>query len=250
MTILKAAIVGLAVSLAPVADAADIKVVSSVGVKLALEKLAPQFESASGHKLKITYGTSVPLKRQIDAGQESFDVVILTPGMVDDLTKTGKVAANTSANVAKIGIGVAIRAGAPKPDIGSVDAFKRTLANAKSIAYSKEGLSGTVMAKIIDQLGLTAQLKDRTVLETRSGMTAANVVEGKAEFAFTLISEILPIAGAELAGPLPSEIQSYVVFAAGIGSDMKDKGAAKQFIDFFKAPAALPTLKAAGMEPG
>ena len=112
MTILKAAIVGLAVSFAPIADAADIKVVSSVGVKLALDKLAPQFESASGHKLKITYGTSVPLKRQIDAGQEGFDVVILTPGMVDDLTKAGKVAANTSANVAKIGIGVAIRAGA------------------------------------------------------------------------------------------------------------------------------------------
>jgi molybdate transport system substrate-binding protein len=230
-------------------NAEDIKVLSSVGVKLALDKLAPEFEKASEHKLKITYGTAVPLKRQIDAG-ESFDVVILTPAMIDELSKAGKVAPGTSANVAKIGIGVAIKAGAPKPDIGSVDALKRTLLNAKSISYSKEGQSGTAMASIIERLGLTDQLKDRTVLETRSGQTAATTVEGKAELAFTLISEILPIAGAELAGPLPPDIQTYVVFTAGISSGLKDSAAAKNFIGFFKSPAAIPVLKNSGMEPG
>src|SRR5262249_23909226 len=128
------------------------------GVKLALDKLAPQFEAASEHKLKINYGTAVPLKRQIDAG-ETFDVVILTPSMIEDLAKAGKVAAGTSANIAKVGIGVAIRAGAVKPDIGTAEALKRALINAKSIAYSKEGQSGTAMAAIIERLGLTAQLR-------------------------------------------------------------------------------------------
>jgi molybdate transport system substrate-binding protein len=170
--------------------------------------------------------------------------------MIEDLAKTGKVAAGTPANVAKVGIGVAFRAGAPKPDISTVDTFKRALINAKSIAYSKEGQSGTAMAAIIERLGLSAQLKDKTVLETRSGMTAATVVEGKAELAFTLISEILPIAGAQVAGPLPAEIQTYVVFTAGISAAMKDAAAAKSFINFFKSPAAVPVLKTSGMEPG
>src|SRR5262249_24754249 len=151
---------------------------------------------------------------------------------IEDLAKAGKVAAGTSANIAKVGIGVAIRAGAVKPDIGTAEALKRALINAKSIAYSTEGQSGTAMAAIIERLGLTAQLRDKTVLETRSGLTAATVVEGKAELAFTLISEILPIAGAEFAGPLPAEIQSYVVFTAGVASTAKDVAAAKSFIDF------------------
>ncbi len=232
-----------------VANAAEIKVIASVGVKAVLEELTPQFERTSQHKVNITFGTAVPLKRQIDGG-ESFDVVILTPALVEDLAKQGKVAAGTSSNVAKAGIGMAIRAGAPKPDISTADAFKRTLINAKSIAYSKEGQSGATMARLIKQLGIEEQMKDKTVLETRSGQTAANVVEGKAELAFTLLSEILPIPGAEAAGMLPAELQSYVVFTAGIGAGAKDAQAAKAFIEFLKAPAAVPTMKAKGMEPG
>ncbi len=249
MRILKSVAIALVISLPTVANAAEIKVVSSVGVKFALDKLAPQFESANGHKLVISYGTAVPLKRQLDAG-ESFDVVILTPPMIEDLAKTGKVALNTPTNITRIGIGVAIRSGAQKPEIGTVDNLKRALINAKAIAYSKEGQSGTAMAQVIERLGLTAQLKDKTVLETRSGMSAATVVEGKADLAFTLISEILPIAGAELAGPLPAEVQTYVVFTSGINAGSKDKAAAKEFIDFLKSPGSLPALKAAGMEPG
>jgi molybdate transport system substrate-binding protein len=249
MKSLTVAALGLVIALASSADAAEIKVVSSVGVKLALDKLAPQFEGASAHKLNLNYGTAVPLGRQIEAG-ESFDVLILTPPMIEAFAKSGKVAAGTATNIAKIGIGVAIRAGAPKPDIGTVDALKRTLVNAKAIAYSKEGQSGTAMVQVIERLGLTTQLKDKTVLETRSGLTAANVVEGKADLAFTLISEILPIAGAELAGPLPAEVQTYVVFASGISASTKDSVPAKEFVDFLRSPAALPVLKAAGMEPG
>ena len=151
------AAIGLAMILAAgtAADAAEIKVITSVGVKAILEELAPQFERASEHKLNITFGTAVPLKRQIDAG-EAFDVVILVPSMVEDLVKQGKVAAGTSTNVAKSGIGVGILKGAPKPDIGTADAFKKTLLAAKSIAYSKEGQSGTAMARLIERLGIAA----------------------------------------------------------------------------------------------
>ena len=211
------AVAGLAVLMGSAAGAAEIKVISSVGVKAVLEELVPQFERASQHKVTIAFGTAVPLKRQIDAG-ESFNVVILTPALVEDLAKQGKVAPGTSANVSKSGIGVAIRAGAPKPDISTAEAFKRAVLNAKSIAYSKEGQSGTAMARIMERLGIADEMKPRTVLETRSGLTAANVVEGKAELAFVLISEILPIAGAELAGPLPADLQNYVVFTAGVES--------------------------------
>ena len=234
---------------AAAANAAEIKVISSVGVRAALEELKPQFERATGHKLNITYGTAVPLKRQIDGG-EAFDVVILTPALVEDLAKSGKVATGTSAVVAKAGIGVAIKQGSPKPDIGTPEAFKKTLLAAKSIAYSKEGQSGTAMARLMERLGIAEEMKPKTVLETRSGMTAANVVEGKAELAFVLISEILPIAGAENAGPLPAELQSYIVFTAGISPGARDAAAAKSLIDFLKAPGAAPVYKAKGLEPG
>jgi molybdate transport system substrate-binding protein len=247
---LKFALLGLAAILTPaMANAAEIKVISSVGVKTALEQIKPHFERTTEHKLAITYGTAVPLKRQIDAG-ESFDVVILTPAMLEDLAKQDKVVPDSRATVAKVGIGVAIKSGAAKPDLGTPEAFKQALLKASAIAYSKEGQSGMMMARIIERLGIAEEMKAKTVLETRSGLTAANVVEGKAELAFTLISEILPIAGAELAGPLPAALQNYVVFTAGIAPGSKDASAVKSFIDFFKAPAVLPILKAAGMEPG
>jgi molybdate transport system substrate-binding protein len=251
MNAMIAGTLGFAVMWAPIAtvNAAEIKVVTSVGVKAVLEELKPQFERATQHKLAITFGTAVPLKRQIEAG-ETFDVVILTPALVEDLVKQGKVAAGTKTDVAKSGIGVAIRVGAAKPDIGSTDAFKRTLLNAKMIAYSKEGQSGAVMARLMERLGIAEEMKSKTVLETRPGGVALNLVEGKADLAFNLISEILPIAGAELVGPLPAELQNYVVFTAGISPNAKDAEAARAFIKFFTAPSALPVLKSKGMEPG
>ncbi len=246
----KVPVIALTALLAPMmASAAEIKVISSVGMKAALEELQPQFERATGHRLAITFGIAVPLKRQIDAG-ETFDVVVLTPALVGDLIKEGKVAPGTSADIAKAGLGVAIRKGAPRPDIGTPEALKRTLVNAKSIVYSKEGASGTYMAHLIGRLGLAEEMKPKTVLETRLGQTAVAVVEGKAELGFMLISEILPVAEAEFAGPLPAELQSYIVFTAGIAPNAKDAEAAKAFISFVKTPAALPVLKAKGLEPG
>lgn len=231
------------------AQAADLKVVSSVGMQAVLQELAPQFERASSHKVTLVLGTAAVLKRQVEAG-EAFDVVILTPPMIDDLVKQGKVAAGTKLDVAKVGLGAAIRAGAPKPDISTPEAFKKALLESKGIVHSKEGQSGAHMVKVIDRLGIAEQMKAKTLLETRSGHSAIAVVEGKADLGFALISEILPVKGAELLGPLPADLQGYVPFAAGLAPAAKDADAAKAFLRFLTAPAALPVLKAKGMEPG
>jgi molybdate transport system substrate-binding protein len=231
------------------ASAAEIKVISSVGMKAALEQIQPQFERATPHKLVITLGTAVPLKRQIDGG-EAFDVAILTPPMIEDLAKQGKVVPTTVANVARTGVGVAVRKGTAKPDIGSSDAMKSTLLKSKAIAYSKEGQSGTAAARMIEHLGIGEEMKPRTHVDARPGGAVTAVVEGKAELAFALVSEIVPITEVDFVGPLPVELQTYVVFAAGASSAAKDAEAAKAFIDFLRGPAVLPILKAQGMEGG
>ncbi len=230
------------------ANAAEIKVIASVGVRAVLTDLAPAFERTSGHKLSIIYGTAIPLKRQIDSG-ETFDIVVLVPTMLDDLIKQNKVVAGTSTNVAKVGVGVAIKKGEPKPDISSADTLKKTMLAAKSIVYTKESQTSAVLIPLIDQLGIDAEMTPKTILETSSSATAQNVANGKAELGFILISEILPVTGIELAGPLPAELQRYVVFTAGIGATSKGTAAARAFIDFLKAPVAAPVLKTNGMEP-
>jgi len=230
------------------ANAAEIKVIASVGVRAVLTDLAPAFERASGHKLSIVYGTAVPLKRQIDSG-ETFDVVVLVPTMLDDLVKQTRVLAGTSTDVAKVGVGIAVRKSEPKPDISSADTFRKTMLAAKSVTYTKESQTSAVLMPVMDRLGIVGEMTPKTILETSSSATAQNVANGKAELGFILISEILPIKDIELAGPLPAELQRYVVFTAGIGATSKDTAAARAFIDFLKAPAAVPVLKANGMEP-
>jgi len=230
------------------ANAAEIKVIASVGVRAVLTDLAPAFERASGHKVSIVYGTAVPLKRQIDSG-ETFDVVVLVPTMLDDLVKQTRVLAGTSTDVAKVGVGIAVRKGEPKPDISSADTFRKTMLAAKSVTYTKESQTSAVLMPVMDRLGIVGEMTPKTILETSSSATAQNVANGKAELGFILISEILPIKDIALAGPLPAELQRYVVFTAGIGATSKDTAAARAFIDFLKAPAAVPVLKANGMEP-
>ena len=230
------------------AHAAEIKVIASVGVRAVLTDLAPAFERTSGHKLSIIYGTAVPLKRQIDGG-ETFDVVVLVPTMLDDLVRQTRVVAGTSTDVARVGVGVAVRKGEPKPDISSADTLKKTLLAAKSIVYTKESQTSAVLIPVMDRLGIVAEMTPKTILETSSSATAQNVANGKAELGFILISEILPVTDIELAGPLPAELQRYVVFTAGVGATSKDTAAARAFIDFLKTPAAAPVLKANGMEP-
>jgi molybdate transport system substrate-binding protein len=242
-----AVIGGLALTLlAAQTQAAEIKVLSSTAMKTALEELGPQFEKATGNKLAFTIGPAAVLKKQIDEGAV-FDVAILTTPLNDSLADGGKID-KTRIPIARAGIGLAIHKGAPKPDISTTEAFKRALLNAKSVGLSAAGASGVYLKTLFEKLGIADELKPKLkLLQGAPGEAAAN---GDVEIGMTQISEILPYANAELVGPLPSDIQSYTYFSAAVSATSKEADAAKAFIKFLAAPAALAVIKAKGMEPG
>ena len=227
--------------------AADITVVSTVGVKGILERVREDFEHRSAHRLNIKYGTSAALKRQLDDG-ESFDIVILTPPMIDDLGKQGKVVGATSTTVAKTGIGVAVKAGTAKPNIGTRDALRSALLASSGIAYTKEGQSGATIARMFELLGITEEMKDRTYLDLRPAGGLLAVAEGKAAMAFALLSEIAANAEVDLVGPLPGDLQTNVVFAVGMASGTKEPEACRTFIAFLGTPEVRSELRNMGME--
>jgi molybdate transport system substrate-binding protein len=242
-----AAIVGLALPLlAGQAQAAEIKVLASTAVKTVLEELGPQFEKATGNKVAFAFAPAAVLKKQIDQGA-IFDIAILTRPLTDGLAGEGKIDM-TRTTIAHAGIGVAIHKGAPKPDIGTTVAFKRALLSAKSVGFTAAGASGVYLKTLFEKLGIADELKPKLkLLQGGAGEAAAN---GEVEIGMTQISEILPYANAELVGPLPSDIQSYTYFTAGVSVASKEADAAKAFIKFLAAPAALTVIKAKGMEPG
>ena len=229
------------------APAADLEVLCSNGFKAVMEDLAPQFERATHHKVIVRYGLAARLKQQIESG-EAFDLAILTPAAIDDLIKAHKVAAESRTILAQSGLGIAIRAGTPKPDIATVDAFKRSLLRAKSIAYAKEGASGVAFAALIQRLGLADDLKAKSRLTATGEEVGQAVVSGEVELGVLPVSEILPIRGAELLGTFPADAQSYIVMVAAIGAGAKANQAARDFVAFVMTPGALPVITAKGME--
>ncbi len=245
-----AAALGVAVLLAAgiSAQAAEVKVMSSNALKTVLEELAPAFEKASEHKLVFVFGAAAPLKVEIEKGA-SFDVAVLTAAGVDDLVKQGKLDGATRTPLANSGVGVAVRRGAPKPDISSVDAFKRALVAAKSVAYVEQGGSGIYLKGLLPRLGLAEALKDKTKLLPPENPAARAVANGEAEIGMTQISEILPYAGAELVGPLPAEIQLVTSFASAVGSGARQSEAGRALLKFLKTPAAAAVFKAKGLDP-
>jgi molybdate transport system substrate-binding protein len=230
-----------------VAQAADITVLCSSGFKAVMEELAPQFERATHHRVVVRYGLAAKLKQEIEAG-EVFDLAILTPAAIDDLIKARTVAPDSRTILARSGLGIVIRAGAPKPDITTLDAFKRSLLAAKSVAYAKEGASGVAFAALIQRLGIADALKSKSRLTATGEEVGEAVVHGDAAFGVLPVSEILPIRGAELLGTFPADAQSYIVMVAAVGAGAKESSAARDLITFVTAPPALPVIKAKGME--
>jgi molybdate transport system substrate-binding protein len=239
--------IGFAIAAASGAQAAEIRVLSSNAVKTVLEELAPRFEKATEHKLALTFGTAVGLKGDIEKGA-AVDVAILTASAVDDLIKQGKLAGSRT-DLARSSAGMAVRKGAPKPDISTTEAFKRTLLNAQSIAYVEQGGTGIYLKGLLERLGIAEELKAKTKLLPSTNPAAHAVANGEAEIGMTQISEILPYAGAELVGPLPAEIQLYTVFSVGTGASAKEQDAAKTLIKFLTSPDAAPVFKAKGLDP-
>ena len=229
------------------ASAAEIKVLCSNGIKAVMEELVPQFEQATRHKILIRYGLSAALKRQIEAG-EPFDIAVLTPPLIDDLVKQGKIAGDSRATLARSGMALAIRTGAAKPDIRTTDALKRTLLASKSLAYAKEGASGVFFIALLEKLNLAEALKSKSKLTTTGEEVSASVARGEVELGVLPVSEILPVRGIEVLGTFPSDVQGYVVMVAGVSPTAAQGAAAKELITFIMAPAALPVIKKKGME--
>jgi len=224
-----------------------IQVLASNGVKGVLEKLKPQAEHAAGHPLAVQYGTTVSLKQKIAAG-EGFDLVMLTSEAVDDLVKDGKVSSATRTPVARCGVGVGIRQGAPKPDVSTTAALKQALLKAKSVVYVTNGASRPFIEAMAAHLGITDQLKAKTQFAANSGEAGERTANGQAELLITMVSEIVTVHGVELAGPLPAEVQGYVNFAAGVGAKAANPEAAKKALQFLTGPAVAPSYKAGGLE--
>jgi molybdate transport system substrate-binding protein len=232
------------------ATAAEIKVLTAGAFKQVLLALVPDFEKQSGHKVIVDNGTAGQLKKRIEGG-EAFDVAVITPAVVDEQIAKGKIAAGSRRNLASVGVGVVVKQGAPKPDTSTVEAFKRALLAAKSVAYidpASGGSSGIYIDKLLERLGIADRIRPKAKLK-KGGHVADLIVSGEAELGLHQISEIVPVKGAELVGPLPKDIQNTTTYVAGLSASAKDKSAAEALIKTLASPAAAAVLKSKGMEP-
>ena len=212
--------------------------------------MVPDFEKQTGNNVVVDNDTAGGLKKRIESG-EAFDVAVITPAVIDELAGAGKIAAGSQVNLASVSIGVVVKEGAPKPDVSTVDAFKRALLEAKSVAYidpASGGSSGIYIDKLLERLGIADQVRPKAKLK-KGGYVAELIVSGEAELGLHQISEIVPVKGAVLVGPLPKEIQNTTTYAAGLSASPQNKEAAQALIKMFSGPAAATVLKSKGMEP-
>lgn len=234
----------LTILAAAAVEAAEVKVLSTVGMQPATPELFAQFEAATGHKVAVTYGLAAVLRTKFVEGTPA-DVLILTAPLVDDLVRQGKVAADSKKDVARSGVGLAVKAGAVKPDIATPEALKAAVLAARSIGFSREGASGVAFAKVLERLGIAEQVRAKYKdTGTRAGeMLAA----GEIDLAAAQIPELLAVRGVEVVGPLPAELQTVTIFAVGIASGAQDVAAARALVDFLASPQAAPVYKAKGL---
>jgi molybdate transport system substrate-binding protein len=230
-----------------VAQAAEIKVMSSAGTKAAYLELVPQFERASGHTVTTTFPGTVQMTARLNDG-EVVDLVITAGPVIDQLVKAGRIVPESRVDLARSGIGVAVRAGAARPDIGSTDALGRALLAARSIAIST-GPSGVYLAGLFERMGIADALvpKLRRVVGEPVGEVVAR---REAEIGFQQVSELLSVRGIDFLGPLPPAIQEMTVFAAGLHVHAGEPQAARALVKFLTSPAAREAFRKAGMDPG
>ena len=229
------------------ADAADVKVIAAAPMSGVVRELAGQFEKGGRHKVAVKFVSGPIVRTESDAGI-TYDLAISITPVIDALIKEGKLLADTRTDLAFAGIGVGVRAGAPKPDISTVETFRRTLLSVGSVAHSATGASGDHFRSILEKLGIAEQMQPK--LRPMPADTIAQAVpSGQADMIVVTASIILG-SGAELVGPIPQELQFYNTFAAAIGSASKNTEAARDFLGLLASAAALPVLEAYGMEAG
>jgi molybdate transport system substrate-binding protein len=229
-------------------NAAEIKVLSTQATEEAYRELVPQFEQTSRHKVTTVFTGTLDANKRLAAG-ESYDLLIMSAPSIDEHIKSGKVAAGSRVDLAKSGVGVGVKAGAPKPDISTTDALKKTLLAAKSIGYST-GPSGVYMIGLFQRLGIADEIKPK-LKQTPTGVFVGNIIaNGEAEIGFQQVSELSHFAGVDYVGPLPADVQRFTMFSSGIMAGAKEADAAKALVKFITSPTAAGAFKKRGMEPG
>ena len=231
------------------ASAAEIKVLTAGAFKPVITAIVPEFEQRTGHKVTVENDTAGALTKRI-AGGEAFDLVVLTPGALTELTKSGKVAEGSTKPLARVAIGVAVKKGAVAPDISTVAAFQSALLAARAVAYidpAAGGSSGIYLTQLFEKMGVADRIKSKAVL-VPGGLVAQRLVTDQADFAIHQISEILAVPGVTLVGPIPAEIQNYTIYAGGISAVARDGPVARALLDTLSSPAARELLKVKGME--
>jgi molybdate transport system substrate-binding protein len=251
---LRALLLGFATALllSSAASAAEVRVMISGGLTAAYKALVPEFERLTGHKVLTAYGPSMgttvnAIPVRLERG-EPADVLIMVGYALGDLIKQGKVIADSRVDLVKSPIGVAVKAGAPKPDISSADTLKRALLAAKSIAYSDSASGVYVSTEMFEKLGIADEMKDKAA-KIPATPVGEIVARGDAEIGFQQISELLPVQGIDIVGPLPDALQKITVFSAGIATVSKEPEAGKALVKFLASPAARATIVKSGMEP-
>jgi molybdate transport system substrate-binding protein len=230
------------------ASAAEIKVLAPGATKEVYLDLVPQFEQSSGHKVMTTWSGTADIKKRM-AADEVYDVVIVGAPDIDAFIKQGKMVAGSRIDLMKSGVGVAVRAGAPKPDISSSEALKKTLLAAKSIGYST-GPSGVYVVSLIERMGIADQIKSKLKQVPSGARIGSIITSGEAEIGFQQISELIHAPGVDYVGPLPADVQKITVYSAGIHRGATQPEAAKELVKALTGPGAAPVIKNHGMEPG
>jgi molybdate transport system substrate-binding protein len=229
-------------------NAAEINVLSTQATEEAYRELIPQFEKATGHKVTTVFTGTLGAQKRLADG-ESYDMIIMSASSIDAQTKAGKVIAGSRIDIAKSGVGVGVPKGAPKPDISTTEALKKTLLAAKSIGYST-GPSGVYMVSLFEKLGLADQVKDK-LKQTPTGVFVDTIIASReVELGFQQVSELSNFPGVDYVGPLPADVQNTTVFSAGMIVDAKEAEAAKALVKYLTSPEAGSAFKKRGMEPG
>ena len=244
-----ASLFGLVFVMSPILDlhAAELKVLAGGSMTGPLNELGPQFERASGHKLVIHFDSTPNLIKL--ATSAPFDLGVVPVDVFKNAEAKARFAPGPTLDIARVGYGVAVRAGAPKPDVSTPDALKKTLLDAQSIAFLPTSAAGAYVSSVFERLGIGEAMKVKTKPQTATGEIAKAVATGDAELGVFLIN-VLMAPGVELAGPFPAALQQELVFTAAIAADTKEVEAAQAFIAYLKTPAAASVIKARGMEPG
>jgi molybdate transport system substrate-binding protein len=226
----------------------EIVVLSTQAPEKALGELVPQFEKATGHTVKTIFTGTLDVKKRIQA-RESFDLLIMASPDIDAFMALGILVTGSRVDLAKSGVGIAVKAGAPKPDIGTTETFKKALLSAKSIGYST-GPSGVYVIGLFERLGIAGELKPK-LTQTPSGVFVGSLLaKGEVEFGIQQVSELSSFPGIDFVGPLPADIQKVTIFACGMAAKSRQQAAARTLVKFITAPAAAAAYKKSGMEPG